>query len=173
MTATFLTMISYVLPALVVGAVAYYLFQMHFKNEQNRRNFELIKATKKETLPLRIQAYERLVLFLERINPSNLLVRIKPMGDEKQAYFNLLAATIVQEYEHNLSQQIYISEESWNLITTAKNTTIQILTDVVADATVENSQMYREAVLKKILNANPPSAIAISIIKKEVLELLS
>ncbi|MFC2109591.1 hypothetical protein ACFLRU_06910 [Bacteroidota bacterium] len=170
---TFLTLISYVMPALVVGLVAYYLFRMHFINEQNRRNFELLKATKKETLPLRIQAYERLVLFLERINPSNLLIRIKPVGETKEAYYDLLRGTIVQEYEHNLSQQIYISEESWNLITTAKNTTVQILSDVAADVSVKNSQMYREAVLKKMLNINPPSAVAISIIKKEVMELMS
>jgi hypothetical protein len=160
------------LPALVVGGVAIYFFKMFFKNEITRRNLMLIREGKKQTLPLRIQAFERIILFLERINPSSLLVRIKPIGEDKVAYASLLMSTIEQEYEHNLSQQIYISEESWNIITSSKNATIQIIKEVSIEDAILNAQMLREGVLKKIIKTTAPSSVAISIVKKEVLKLM-
>lgn len=160
------------LPALVVGGVAIYFFKMYFKNENTRRNVTLIRDGKKQTLPIRLQAFERIVLFLERINPSNLLVRVKPVGDDKLAYTSLLIGTIEQEYEHNLSQQIYISEESWNIVTSSKNATIQIIKEVAADASIANAQMLREGVLKKIIQTTSPSSVAISVLKKEAIQLL-
>lgn len=160
------------LPALVVGGVAIYFFKMYFKNENTRRNVTLIREGKKQTLPIRLQAFERIVLFLERINPSNLLVRVKPVGDDKLAYTSLLIGTIEQEYEHNLSQQIYISEESWNIVTSSKNATIQIIKEVAADASIANAQMLREGVLKKIIQTTSPSSVAISVLKKEAIQLL-
>lgn len=160
------------LPALVVGGVAIYFFKMYFKNENTRRNVVLVREGKKQTLPIRLQAFERVVLFLERINPSGLLVRIKPVGEDKVAYTSLLIGTIEQEFEHNLSQQIYISEESWNIITSSKNATIQIIKEVGLDETVLNAQMLREEVLKKIIKTTAPSAIAISVVKKEAINLM-
>lgn len=161
-----------VLPAIITGGIAYYFFNMHIQNENNRRNFQLIQEGKKLTLPTRLQAYERITLFLERINPSQLLIRIKPLGDNKEAYSSLLLGTIEQEYEHNISQQIYISEECWNVIISSKNTMAHIITEVTNDETIKNSQELREAVLKKMLDTTPPSAIALSFVKTEVHKLL-
>jgi hypothetical protein len=157
-----------ILPAIITGGVAYYFFNMHLKNENNRRNFKLIQEGKKLTLPTRLQAYERITLFLERINPSQLLVRVKPLGDNKEAYSSLLLGTIEQEYEHNISQQIYISEECWNVIISSKNAMAHIITEVTNNATVKNSQELREAILKKMLDTTPPSSIALSFLKTEV-----
>jgi hypothetical protein len=145
---------------------------MHLKNEDNRRNFQLLKESKKQTLPLKLQAYERITLFLERITPSNLLIRIKPIGENKEAYASLLLKTIEQEYEHNLSQQIYISEECWSVIISSKNTTAQIIKKTTANNNVLDAQSLREAVLKEVLKSTPPSAIAISFVKNEVLKFL-
>ena len=166
------TLLLTIAPALITGAVAYYFFQTHIKNEDNRRNFLLLQEGKKQTLPMRLQAYERITLFLERINPSQLLIRVKPLGDNKEAYSSLLISSIEQEYEHNLSQQIYISEECWNVIVTAKNTTSHILKEITKDASVTNSQELREAVLKKMIDTTPPSAVAISHLKSDVQKLL-
>ena len=166
------TLLSIVLPALITGGIAYYFFQMYFTNENKRRNFLLVKESKKQSLPIRLQAYERITLFLERVSPTNLLTRIKPLGNEKEDYLSLVIATITQEYEHNLSQQIYFSEECWNVVTTSKNTTIQVLKQVASDEKIETSYALREAVMMRFLNTTPPSSVALSFVKKEVLELL-
>ena len=168
----FTTLALSILPAIITGGIAYYFFNAHFKNENNRRKFNLLQENRKATLPVRLQAYERITLFLERINPSQLLLRVKPLGDNKEAYSSLLLGTIEQEYEHNISQQIYISEECWNVIISSKNAMAHIITEVTNDATIKNSQELREAILKKMLNTTPPSAIALSFVKTEVQKLL-
>ena len=75
-----------VLPALVVGGLAYYFFDGFLKNEDRRRRFILHKEFQSETLPLRLQAYERLTLFLERANLIQLLIRVKPTSSDKKNY---------------------------------------------------------------------------------------
>ena len=121
-----LQLFAYLLPAVVTGVVAFYFFRLHTKNEEGRRRFLLHKDSQKETLPVRLQAYERMALFLERIAINNLVVRVGPKGQDKSNYENLLIKQIEQEFEHNLSQQIYMSDECWNIIKAAKSATIQI-----------------------------------------------
>jgi len=106
-------LVSYTLPTLIMAFVAYSFFELYTKNETEKRKYLLQKDTKPDTLALRLQAYERMTLFLERINPSQLLVRITPISEDKKDYQNFVIAQIEQEYEHNLAQQIYISDECW------------------------------------------------------------
>ena len=160
------------LPSLITGAIAFYFFKLHLKNEMHRRNSQLLKAEKKQSLPLRLQAYERIALFLERSNPNQLLVRIKPLSKDKAAYCSLLLKTIEQEFEHNLTQQIYITEATWNVVVSSKNATVQLLHGMATDDGIPESQDLRQALLKKALKTPPPSAIALSALKSEVLQLL-
>src|SRR5690554_6495674 len=106
--------VAYLLPAIVVGIIAYYFFKGHTANEEGRRRYLIQKEAQKQILPLRLQAYERITLYLERIDPTKLLIRIKPFSDSKDDYENLLIRTIEQEYDHILTQQIYVSPECWN-----------------------------------------------------------
>ena len=98
-----LELLMYAVPSLITGGVAYYLFDNYFKDQQNTRRWLLQKENQKHSLPLRLQAYERLALFLERINPAKLLIRVAPLSDNKVDYQNLLIHHIEQEYEHTRS----------------------------------------------------------------------
>ena len=118
-------LLMYAVPSLITGGVAYYLFDNYFKDQQNTRRWLLQKENQKHSLPLRLQAYERLALFLERINPTKLLIRVAPLNDDKVNYQNLLIKHIEQEYEHNITQQVYVTNELWTMLLTAKNTIIQ------------------------------------------------
>jgi hypothetical protein len=102
--------IGYILPATVTGLVAYYMFKGFIKHQDISKKLALLSERKKDTLPIRLQAYERMLLFCERINPIKMLVRIKPLSENKQDYLQLLIANVEQEFEHNLVQQIYIFE---------------------------------------------------------------
>lgn len=160
------------LPALIVGALAYYFFFAFIKNENNIRRYNLLKENQKQSLPLRLQAYERLILFLERINPSKLLLRIMPNDSDKIAYSNLLIATIDQEFEHNLTQQIYISDECWSVLVATKNSITQLIKKTAEDTTINTSDEFREAVLKQLIKTSSPTTNALSFIKKEVKKFL-
>ena len=167
-----LELLFYTLPALITGGVAYYLFQSYFNDQQNTRRWLLQKDNQKQALPLRLQAYERLALFLERINPSKLLIRIAPFSEDKIDYQNLLIQHIEQEFEHNLAQQIYITNDCWTIITTAKNTVIQNIRKTALNNDIENAQMLREALLNSLLEDNSPTTIALNYLKDEVTNLI-
>ena len=134
-----LELLMYAVPSLITGGVAYYLFDNYFKDQQNTRRWLLQRENQKHALPLRLQAYERLALLLERINPSKLLIRVAPHSANKMDYQNLLIHHIEQEYEHNLSQQIYVSDECWTMLMTAKNTIIQNVRKITLDDTITNA----------------------------------
>ncbi len=163
-----LQLLFYLLPAVVVGVIAFYFFTLHTRNEENRRRFLLHKENQKQALPLRLQAYERMVLFLERISPANLLVRVKPYQSKKEDYVTLLIKTIEQEFEHNLAQQIYVSEECWNVIKASKNATISNIRKAAANEEIEDADQLRQNILNSMLNQQPPSETGLSYIKREL-----
>lgn len=163
-------MFAYLLPAVVTGAVAFYFFRLHTKNEEGRRRFLLHKDSQKETLPIRLQAYERMALFLERIAINNLVVRVSPKGQDKSNYENLLIKQIENEFEHNLSQQIYMSDECWNIIKAAKSATIQIIRSA-GMSEADSADKLREDILNKSMEKQSPSSTALAFVKKEISEL--
>ncbi|WP_294823534.1 hypothetical protein [uncultured Flavobacterium sp.] len=164
-------LLAYTLPAIITGLVAYYFFAQHTKNEEGRRRYLIHKEAQKNAMPLRLQAYERLVLFLERINPSKLLIRVAPHSSDKNEYEEYLVAQIEQEYEHNLTQQIYISGEAWDVITTAKNATIQMIRK--ANMGADSANKMREVILTDLFDKQSPSTVAVAYLKNEVGEMWS
>lgn len=161
----------YAVPALITGIIAYYFFKEHTKNEDGRRRFLLHKDLQVNTIPIRLQAYERLALFLERITPSKLLIRVSPTSSDKDIYESLLIQSIEQEYQHNLSQQIYVSDECWNITTAAKNATIQLIRKAGLLEKTNSANKLREVLLTEMMEKRAPSDAALSYIKQEVSDL--
>ena len=160
--------LAYTLPSLITGGVAYYLFNLYFKEQQNTRRWLLQKDAQKDALPLRLQAYERMTLFLERISLTKLLVRISPISTDKMDYGNLIIEHIEQEFEHNLTQQIYMSDECWSIITTAKNATIQMIRKTIVTEEIKDADALRNVLLNDLLDKQSPSNAALAYIKNEV-----
>lgn len=171
MEETILQLFFYVLPALVVGIVSYYFFSLHTNNEDNRRRFEIHRENQKHALPLRLQAYERMVLFLERISPGNLLTRVKPTSSDKNDYEQLLIRHIEQEFEHNLAQQIYVSDKCWNAIRASKNATISIIRKTNMSDKIDSANKLREVILTDLLDNEAPSETGLAFVKREVSDL--
>lgn len=161
----------FMIPSLVVGILAYYFFKEHTKNEDGRRRYLLKKDLEVTALPIRLQAYERMALYLERISPNNLVVRVKPTSSNKEDYEALLIQQIESELEHNLAQQIYISSKCWNIISAAKNATIQLIRKASLLKKTETSEKLREVILTEMMERRAPSDAALSFIKEEVREL--
>jgi hypothetical protein len=165
-------LLSYTIPSAVTGLVAYYFFVAHTKNEERKMKLTLLKENQKQALPIKLQAYERMTLFLERINPSKLIIRISSVNNDKEAYASSIINAIEQEFEHNLSQQIYISNKCWSVIIASKNATIQIIKKTASIESIKNAQELREEILKALLNNTPPSTTALAFIKEEVKDLI-
>jgi hypothetical protein len=159
---------TYTLPAIITGGVAFGLLHKFFKNEENKRKFELLRENQRLGLPIRLQAYERIVLFLERINPINLMMRVEPNSLDPQSYATLLVHTIQTEYEHNIAQQIYFTQESWEIILKAKNSIITQIRRFSIEGEVVSGEELRTKLLQELTQTESASAVAISFIKEEL-----
>ena len=146
------------------------MFNGFVKQQNSEKSLELLAQKKRESLPIKLQAYERMLLFCERITPSKMLVRVKPLSDNTHEYLQLLIASLEQEFEHNLVQQIYISDDSWTAILATKNTIINKLKQL--SETSNSANELRENVIIFYSKSLPPTDTAISFIKNDVKNLL-
>lgn len=126
----FLELLKITIPALVVFATAYYLVKKHLDTSVRLRQMELKQSALNTTVPMKIQAYERLAVFCERSEITSLLSRFYD-GDMKcKALLFMMVGAVKQEYEHNVSQQVYVSDNLWKIIKLARNQNIAILESI-------------------------------------------
>ena len=108
------------LPAALVLYAMYLGVKVMIAKQLTQTEMEIRQKNVEITLPIRLQAYERMSLFLERISPNNLVVRVNQSDFNSREFHQILLKEIRDEYNHNVSQQIYMSVEVWDEIKTAK-----------------------------------------------------
>lgn len=167
----FIELLKIIIPAGAVFAAAYFLVKRFLDNDQKRREFELKKSSQASITPLKIQAYERIVIFLERINPNSLVIRVnKNNMTSRQLHLELVSA-IKAEYEHNLSQQIYMSEGAWELVKNAKEEILKLV-NISSSKVSQDAPSSELAMMVLNITANLekklPSDIALEYIKREI-----
>jgi hypothetical protein len=116
-----------------IGTVyaAFYLIKPYLDKSESLQLMELKKTISNQTLPLRLQAYERIVLFVERVNPANMLVRLNSPGISAAELHSIVVSEIRNEFQHNITQQIYVSTRAWTVITRVKDDTLSVVTNAV------------------------------------------
>lgn len=164
----FVIIILSVVPSLIVAVTAFVLAKYFVENDQKKRLLELKFHSKEIVTPVRLQAYERMAMFLERIDPNQLLFRVS--NPELTAYQmqTILLATIRSEYEHNLSQQVYISPQTWEGIRNAKEKVVNIIN--LAAGHLDEGAMSTDlagAVLASVADESPTAA-AMDQLKKDI-----
>ena len=162
--------IGYLLPAAVTGYIAYYMFNRFVSKTDGNTRANVLAKKNKVVLTVKLQAYERMLLFSDRINPTKILVRIPPISENTQEYLQLLMGNIEQEFEHNLVQQMYVSTDAWTAVLGAKNAVLKKLKHVAESA--KNANALRETVLIDYSKSISPTETAIAIIKNDVKKLL-
>ncbi|MFN0203797.1 MAG: hypothetical protein ACKVTZ_19875 [Bacteroidia bacterium] len=125
--------LMYSVPAVVVLIAAKMISDQHLKADEQRKSLAIKAEVLKQQFPLRLGAYERCVLFLERISPQNLLVRCSPVGKSARQYYNEITLEIRSEYEHNLTQQVYMTPHAWAALVAAKEEMLALATEVLGE----------------------------------------
>ena len=158
------------IPALIVFFTAFYFFKYYLKNEEQKANKVIISKNQEILTPLRIQAYERLVLFLERINPESLVIRTNKTSLKVNEYEKELLGIIRNEFEHNLSQQIFISPNAWERVKKAKSDVISIIQQSAQQCKADDPSINLSAkILETTVNQSQlPIADAIANLKEEL-----
>lgn len=131
-------LLKIILPAALVIYGMYLMVQNFLKRDLERKLIEIKMKNTEMILPLRLQAYERMCLFLERITPSNLIRRLNDSSFNSKDLQVILLKEIREEYNHNLSQQLYMSEEAWNQVKNA-------MEDVIASINMAMDQVDPES----------------------------
>lgn len=162
--------IRFLVPSLIVAGVTYIIIKNFFDSEEQRRLADYRTKSLAAVTPVRLQAYERLTLLLERINPSNSLMRIDHNNTTAGQLMAKLINDIHNEFNHNLSQQVYVSPQAWSVIRVVKEQVINIIntayTNVGADAKgIDLSKRIFE-ILSEMDDA--PTQKALDFLKKEV-----
>lgn len=129
-----LDIFKYILPSVVTFLAAYYIIKAFLDREYKNKLMDLRMQNQSTITPIRLQAYERMTLFLERISLTQLVSRVHKSGMSARLLQSEMVKTIRAEFEHNLSQQIYITQQTWNSVKTAKEETIRAIN--IASTTV-------------------------------------
>ena len=165
-----LEILKYVLPSAVVLAATYLINKQFFDREREKDRLQLITENSKTVTPIRLAAYERLTLFLERINPQNLVVRVTQPGMTALELQRDLLTTIRAEYEHNLSQQIYVSANAWKAVTDIKELITQIVNQAAQTVEIDakSSELGKKIVEIYSAQENEPVTAAVEVLKSEI-----
>ncbi len=157
-------------PAAVVLYGMYLVVKSFIQKEMDKALIDIKSKNIEVILPLRLQAYERISLFLERIAPDNLVIRVRDNSFSAGQFHQALVKDIREEYSHNLSQQIYVSDNAWNLVKSAKEEIITVVNQsaqgLAADA--KSLELAKRIFEKMLERKADPTTIALSQIKKEV-----
>ena len=162
--------IKILIPAVIIFAVTYTLLNNFFKSEYNKRLLELRAKNQEMLTPIRLQAYERLVLLLERMSPNSLIMRVNKPGMSALQLKTELIATINDEFSHNLSQQVYVSIQGWTLVRAVKEKMIHIInaTYTSLDQNATGLDLAKAIFEHLIKSEDIPTQTAIDFLKKEL-----
>lgn len=165
--------ISFV-PLLIVFVFIYQMMKSFFAQFDNQRKQELRLRFSQETLPIRLQAYERMALLLERITPESMIMRTMQPGMNVLDLQKALVNSIREEFEHNLSQQIYISSNAWALVTAARQSMIQLIGETAAElqSNDQANQLATDILTEFANSKNDPLTLAKALLREEVKEIL-
>jgi hypothetical protein len=165
-----LEILKYILPSLVVFFTAYYLLKIFLEVEEKKRALELKMEAKNVTIPIRLQAFERLTMYLERINPTNMVMRLQNSSMNNSQFQMFLISTVRSEFEHNLSQQMYVSSASWEAIKNAKEETIKVINIAYGQLNPQGSSVELATKIIELTadDTMSPSDKALELLKKEI-----
>jgi hypothetical protein len=165
-----LEILKYTVPALIVFLTVLVMLRTWSRNEDKRRKTEFNMHISDDILPVRLQAYERSILLLERISPQSMIMRVSRTDFSARQLQQELLSNITSEFEHNIAQQTYLSTEAWEKIQAAKNKVINMVNETAKEVKPDASgPTLGKLILERLTELNnPPSQVAIDYLKQEV-----
>ncbi|HKK43301.1 MAG TPA: hypothetical protein VJ963_12885 [Bacteroidales bacterium] len=162
------------LPALLVFLTAWVLIRNMIKNDQDKRRQELVLQNSRTITPIKLQAYERIILFLERISLESLIMRVSTSDMTAAQLHSALLTTIRSEFEHNLSQQIYMSPKAWEVVRNARSGMIKLINSEAEKLPPKSTGMVlSKQLLEKLMDLDKePTRAAIDFVKAEAARMI-
>ena len=162
--------LKYTLPARIVFLTTDLTLSKMLNNERNRLKAEAVLNNQKYITPIRLQAYERMVLLMERISPQSLIMRTQRQNITNQELQSSLLKTIRSEFEHNMAHQLYISDKAWEMVRMAKEDCIKFINQTALQTKPDgNSLQLCKLILENTMDRDTdPTTKAINYLKEEI-----
>jgi hypothetical protein len=144
----FFEILKIIVPAVVVALTAYFIIREMLRKQLQMQDQRIRQERQSSVTPLRMQAYERISILIERLSLPGMLMRTDSSGMQANTLKIALMMNVQQEFEHNISQQIYVSEKLWEIIKATRDDLIQFL-GAVSEKLPKGAtaQVYRETLL--------------------------
>ncbi|MEQ8474553.1 MAG: hypothetical protein RIC35_25365 [Marinoscillum sp.] len=161
------------IPAVLILYTAYLLVRSFMNKQLEELHLNIRHKNQEIVLPVRLQAYERMCLLLERINPNNLIPRLNEKDMTAKQLQGLMVSEIRSELNHNLSQQVYMSNDAWMYVSSAVEQLISMINESGNEMTAESSSLdlAKTVFEKNMRNDQDTIRGALSFIKGEIREL--
>ncbi len=169
-----LEVLKYTIPALIVLLAAWLVMSKEMQNEDARRSFEVRRNAQNVTQPIRLRAYERLALMLERTTPEFLLLNMQLQNMTAGQLQIELLHKIREEFDHNISQQIYVNDDTWMAIISARETMLGFVNTCTSHVGNDAPAMTLAQVMLTAYNSNGETnnQKAMNLLKQEVREII-
>lgn len=180
----FAEILKYTIPSIIMLGAVFMMMRFFLKHNNNqlaylkdeqelarlKLDLERKQQTQKVVIPLKLQAYERMVLFLERINPPSLIKRSMSYGQKVADLQSAMLRNIRDEYEHNMSQQLYIGQNTWEMVKTAKEDVARLINTTASQFKTDGdaAEMAKKILTTGFDSKNDPIEKALVQLKNEV-----
>lgn len=166
----FLEMLHFMLPAAVVFLVTYFTLKKMLDEDFRRKELKIKSERSSELTPIKLQAYERFTILLERIRLDNAVMRLADPLKSAVEFKYQLTQSINDEFNHNISQQIYVSDQAWQMIKLSREEGLQLI-EKSFESMNEDSKaidLGKAILLELSKSKNNVAAATISFLKKEL-----
>ncbi len=168
---TFLEILKFTLPSVIMLVGVYFVIDKIYRQESKRRDFEIFKMQKDVVLPVRLQAYERMSIFLQRIQPESMLTRFQFDKLTVLQLQQMLLQSVRTEFEHNAAQQVYMSGKVWGLILNSRESICQLINSCAAQlpANAQALELAKLMLETYAYSDETPIDLAMAQMRKEII----
>lgn len=165
-----INVLQFLLPAVIVFFVAYYILNRFLEEDYRKKLLEYKNSQSQIMVPAKLQAYERLTILLDRLSPENLILRLANPKESATVFRQRLISNIHEEFNHNISQQIYVSDQAWKLIRSVKDQLLLVIDSAYKDMKEDSkgTDLGRQILEDMMHRKENPTQIAIAFLKKEI-----
>lgn len=166
----FIEIVKFIVPSLVVFGITYAMLSKFMDDDYRAKLMELKKENSNTLIPLKLQAYERLTIYLDRISPDTLVLRMADPQMNATQFKHLLIKTINDEFTHNVSQQIYVSSQAWKIVKAVREQVILAVENSYKDMkeTSKSTDLGKAILQDMMVRKDNPCYVAIEFLKKEI-----
>ncbi len=167
---SFVQLLNIILPASIVLFGMYLMVKSFLEKDFQKKLAEVKMKNTELILPIRLQAYERVCLLLERLSPANLVPRVNDPSYNAAVLNHRLLLEVREEYNHNLSQQVYMSDNAWNVTKNAINDLNSILnaSAMSVDPEAKSIELAKAIFERYSSLEHDPLQVALLVVKAEI-----